>query len=1064
MTPIGHSYFFIFLEFIMQHGGPSPRFVVITPESPRVSPEQMQQFNQRMAAFLPQFSERAVSAVASFSEHVEMETGRKDDVVLKMICGMQALRDALIAQAAFPENTCDNQEAVRTFIKAIMISPETINPRDFACGIAAYLNAVQETVYVQSDDVTQLIYAMAKSEPVFAALLPGEKAIWPERFTKQAFISHFHTEEAPFVIPTIPVAISSGRHNNCGLHGIIHTYMAAMLELSPEALEIAQSEYPFLKQVIDKFLSKHPDLSKIQNSPKHPMLRIDALLAFNKICDSPADRELLWGDVLREVIEENRAELEMSRAQELTDLQQQSMLDQQGLSKEVAQNDPQLQVMLADLKAQSEGTVKEAFDRSFVPDQYSLLEAHVLVAFAQKLGISLNVFDKQGGRLDSNLPTDNTFFATSLVMASNPGPGNHYDFVFSNEADMQQHSEALEAGKLIGLRGFDEAIAEHENAIDELARDNAGAKLYRKQCYLGDVYAVCEVALGVREETPKIQATEELLSRTKHYATPEGREVLLSKLREDLEEGEDALKRIVRKKAFITEVISAGVNADRVCKAWIESNTTKIATYKKTIVLLKMRYQTLLKDTYAEAMWAVHAAIVGKSVKPADRSMHASSRSSSVSSSSSSVSSSSSSVSSSSSSVSSSSSSVSSSSSSVSSSSSSVSSSSSSASSSSSSASSSSRSASNASPSSAAVRTVPLPQEGSPQEAPPVMHDSASSSASSSALSSSSSSAENNAPVGAINAQNVPAARGQKRKAGDVQSPLPQSQSTTVKAPDPKRRREDSPVQLQALPAAQAPALSPPKGFLAHTKNFLSNWWYGRRDPLAQERHARIDTLLAEPHAEIAILKERCKAVFALREHAELTHADLRIQYEAYQSKVLSFFTNLRSAEDWDLPKNQATRERLMIEGIILTDAILARAEKDLRDSGQPVTTETLVNRLASQSNDHEGHCYFLYFMQSGVIEFYHALRDRNRGEGFNPMYGANRECVRPTFYEPTHPDNKMRKLYNTLIKHGLEKNYGGKEALAEAFMNRDERFAAWTKRDSKKTKKFNVYPSTRPS
>ncbi len=232
-----------------------------------------------------------------------------------------------------------------------------------------------------------------------------------------------------------------------------------------------------------------------------------------------------------------------------------------------------------------------------------------------------------------------------------------------------------------------------------------------------------------------------------------------------------------------------------------------------------------------------------------------------------------------------------------------------------------------------------------------------------------------------------------------------------------------------------------------------------------------ISEILEINPANINALKEKLKQLFELRAHANITHKELEKHFEAYSKESSEFLSSIKSLKEWDKPANQTTRTRLMLKAILFTDNILARIEKDIREAGEIVNVKTLSERLTTQKNRKAGHAYFWHFMYHGVVDFYHIIRDKLViKEGWTPPNKDEAKAVNASFFAAGTPDNNMRKLWNTTVKYGLEKPYGGKEALRKQLLIDDQRFEHWTHKDSKKHQNlkdkgcFRPFPDTRPT
>ncbi|MBN9287101.1 MAG: hypothetical protein BGO43_12005 [Gammaproteobacteria bacterium 39-13] len=86
---------------------------------------------------------------------------------------------------------------------------------------------------------------------------------------------------------TATYAIASGMRNNCGLHSIAHTWLSLPVEKIRQLFET----YPIFNRLMLRFYQYH----ELAGEPN-----LTDFLLLNKIFSHPWDRELLWGQVLRE--------------------------------------------------------------------------------------------------------------------------------------------------------------------------------------------------------------------------------------------------------------------------------------------------------------------------------------------------------------------------------------------------------------------------------------------------------------------------------------------------------------------------------------------------------------------------------------------------------------------------------------------------------------------------------------------------------------------------------------------------------------------------------------------
>ena len=210
-----------------------------------------------------------------------------------------------------------------------------------------------------------------------------------------------------------------------------------------------------------------------------------------------------------------------------------------------------------------------------------------------------------------------------------------------------------------------------------------------------------------------------------------------------------------------------------------------------------------------------------------------------------------------------------------------------------------------------------------------------------------------------------------------------------------------------------------------------------------------------QPDIDIHIIKNTLKQIFNLRSYHALTDAEFEEKVKLFKEQFDGFKQNIAQESDWKIKSNITALKRLTLDAVILSDALMAKIEQDIKNENQPVSTNQVAAKLTDANKG-----YADTFLYSALIGLYHFARGH--------AYYANSLMHRSDFYTETLPEfyqagsiqNDVRKIYNTFIKHGFDNRYGGKAFRQKLHDTPDDSIEQSTRKDSKKTRKFNAHPT----
>lgn len=220
-------------------------------------------------------------------------------------------------------------------------------------------------------------------------------------------------------------------------------------------------------------------------------------------------------------------------------------------------------------------------------------------------------------------------------------------------------------------------------------------------------------------------------------------------------------------------------------------------------------------------------------------------------------------------------------------------------------------------------------------------------------------------------------------------------------------------------------------------------------------KRAKTDTSIT-----IGQIKAELKKIFALRSFTSLSMTQDKFDklWQSFEKDYKKFKTNITNESDWKKQENLITLKKLAIDAVILTDQLFALLESDIRNDKKDVGTETVAQKLNDQSK-----IYRRIFLNNALIDLYHFARGIAVYQHTLTIKSEHSTEYLPEFYQETTKQNDIRKIYNTFIKHGFYLQYGTK-AFREQLNNYGNVCNLWTQKDSKKKRKFSVYPSSRPN
>ena len=347
---------------------------------------------------------------------------------------LQAGLDRLAVPAP---NTLRHKEILSALLVNINRIHGRVDPRVMVDLIADYLTELGQPI--DKDSFYWLLSSFAITKGAQVNNKPMEAGSNPPAdFTARTVQDFF----MGLGLPSLKVALSSGNHNNCGLHGIIHTYMYEVLNLSSDQLREEMQAYPLLKEMVETFFATNPFFQKYQ----HLQGNLDAFLAYNRYHSSPADREVLWGDLLRKIYQKNRAEWAQVAYNEYV----QGAAPALGLeaAKEEAQR-----AMAILLNAGNDG---------------DFMDAQALGQITKRLGRRLMIIDiRDPSGMGNEVINAQGITKGTIYLGKSPA---HYDFLLADPAAIAEHNKQMRASIDIGLSAIERrlgSMAAPTEAIEE---------------------------------------------------------------------------------------------------------------------------------------------------------------------------------------------------------------------------------------------------------------------------------------------------------------------------------------------------------------------------------------------------------------------------------------------------------------------------------------------------------------------------------------------------------------------------------------------------------------------
>lgn len=237
------------------------------------------------------------------------------------------------------------------------------------------------------------------------------------------------------VVPTVSlpdIAISSGHKNNCGFHSIIHLWMA----LPDDMFCYLYDKFPVFKDIHREFCKQYGG-----------EVSLERLLQFKHLAtlDNPWDRELIWGEVFRNVLKDIATQ-EVLRVSELPPTDD---------------FDPE--------QAQYNFGPKEL---DFL-DSGECVDFRMLKLLSEKMGLDLTVYNQVAAHADIELPIyhfppqDEACWQAELYFN-----GGHYDFTFQDKALNKAHNDRREVAHSCLLMNMAKIAKDGQKLTPEYIRNS----------------------------------------------------------------------------------------------------------------------------------------------------------------------------------------------------------------------------------------------------------------------------------------------------------------------------------------------------------------------------------------------------------------------------------------------------------------------------------------------------------------------------------------------------------------------------------------------------------------
>ncbi|MGD9591610.1 MAG: hypothetical protein AB7V32_03725, partial [Candidatus Berkiella sp.] len=208
----------------------------------------------------------------------------------------------------------------------------------------------------------------------------------------------------------------------------------------------------------------------------------------------------------------------------------------------------------------------------------------------------------------------------------------------------------------------------------------------------------------------------------------------------------------------------------------------------------------------------------------------------------------------------------------------------------------------------------------------------------------------------------------------------------------------------------------------------------------------------SEP-VDIDIIKDHLKNLFELRSYMPLPKDKVEERWQNFEQRYKAFQKTITDEKDWNKIENGIALKELTLDAAILSDMMFAVLEKELREEGKEVTTQTVSQALCDQNKS-----YNARFLQGAIVDLYNFARGNTHYEPDIDLFmRPNRPSETNQEYYENGIKNDVRKIYNTFIKKGFYQRYGNK-AFKKELSTKDSRFEKLVQVDSAKVRYFRAY------
>jgi hypothetical protein len=206
-----------------------------------------------------------------------------------------ALAHLEATQAAGAFVTTDGQKRLIQSMLITLLIGTRVPAFEFAREIGNYFTAYH--LAGMNDNMTAIFAAISNGQGPIAQIVQARKAdgevkgdyldLLVAALTREHFQDNT-VAEIPFALCSGALGIGGGY--NCGFHAIIHTFMKDLFNLAPHQIRAERNRAGSpLDRILNLFFDAHPELPRTE----------EALIAFNREHHTPADQEMIWGDILR---------------------------------------------------------------------------------------------------------------------------------------------------------------------------------------------------------------------------------------------------------------------------------------------------------------------------------------------------------------------------------------------------------------------------------------------------------------------------------------------------------------------------------------------------------------------------------------------------------------------------------------------------------------------------------------------------------------------------------------------------------------------------------------------